>query len=88
MNGHDLLWYLFVGLITGWLASLLVQGRGMGMVGDMAVGIVGAVIGGFLADQLGIVIGGFFSALAMSVLGAVLFLIVVRSFLIARVRRR
>jgi|GEM_PF-6472623 len=41
MNGHDLLWYLIVGLVTGWVSSLLVQGRGMGIVRDMAIGIVG-----------------------------------------------
>jgi uncharacterized membrane protein YeaQ/YmgE (transglycosylase-associated protein family) len=87
MNGHDLIWYLVVGLITGWLSSLLVQGRGMGIIPDMAVGIVGAVIGGFFARELGITIGGFFGALAMSVLGAVLFLVIVRSILIAGRRR-
>lgn len=88
MNGHDLFWYLMVGLITGWLAGVLVQGRGMGIIRDMAVGIVGAVIGGFFAQELGITIGGFFSALAMSVIGASLFLMVLRAFLFSRLRRR
>lgn len=88
MSGHDLFWYLIMGLITGWLSGVLVQGRGMGIIRDMAVGIVGAVIGGFLANELGIVIGGFFSALAMAVLGAVLFLMVLRAFLFTWLRRR
>lgn len=87
MNGHDLLWYLIVGLVTGWLSGVLVQGHGMGIVRDIAVGIVGAVIGGFLAQELGITIGGIFSALAMAVLGAVLFLMVLRAFL-SSVKRR
>ena len=87
MNGHDLLWYLIVGLLTGWIASLLVQGRGMGVVRDMAVGIAGAVIGGFLARELDIYISGFWGALAMSVIGAVLFLVVLRAFVFSRRKR-
>ena len=87
MNGHDLLWYLIVGLLTGWIASLLVQGRGMGVARDIAVGIVGALLGGWLAGELGIHIGGFFSALAMAVIGAVLFLVVLRAFVFSRRRR-
>ena len=79
MNGHDLLWFLIVGGVTGWLSGLLVQGRGMGIVRDVAVGVVGALIGGFLAGQLGIHIAGFLGALAMSVIGAVLFLMVLRA---------
>jgi uncharacterized membrane protein YeaQ/YmgE (transglycosylase-associated protein family) len=86
MNGHDLLWYLIVGLITGWISSLLVQGRGMGLARDMAVGIVGAFIGGFLATSLDIHIAGLIGALAMSVIGAVLFLVVLRAFVFSRRR--
>ena len=87
MNGHDLLWYLIVGLLTGWIASLLVQGRGMGAARDIAVGIVGALLGGWLAGELDIHIGGFFSALAMAVIGAVLFLVVLRAFVFSSRRR-
>ncbi|HTC20532.1 MAG TPA: GlsB/YeaQ/YmgE family stress response membrane protein [bacterium] len=79
MSGHDLLWFLIVGIIIGWLSGLLVQGRGMGIITDMVVGIVGAMIGGFLAGELGIRIAGFFGALAMSVIGAVIFLMVLRA---------
>lgn len=41
--------WLIVGLIAGWLASQVMRGGGYGLVGDIIVGIVGAVIGGFLA---------------------------------------
>lgn len=87
MNGHDLVWYLIVGLVTGWLSSLLVQGRGMGIVRDTAVGIAGALLGGWLAGELGIRIGGFFSALAMAVVGAALLLIVLRAWFFSRGRK-
>ena len=44
--------WLVVGLIAGWLASLVMRGGGYGLIGDIVVGIVGALIGGFLAANL------------------------------------
>jgi uncharacterized membrane protein YeaQ/YmgE (transglycosylase-associated protein family) len=41
--------WLVVGLIAGWLASRVMRGGGYGLIGDIIVGIVGALIGGFLA---------------------------------------
>lgn len=87
MNGHDLVWYLIVGLLTGSISSYLVQGHGMGLVRDTAVGIVGALLGGWLAGELGIHIGGFLSALVMAVIGAVLFLVVLRAWFFSRGRK-
>ena len=43
-----------IGAIAGWLAGLLVQGTGFGLVGDIVVGILGALIAGFLFPVLGI----------------------------------
>ncbi len=53
-----LVWWLVVGLIAGFLASLVMRGGGYGIAGDIIVGIVGAFIGGFLASLLGIGAGG------------------------------
>ncbi len=47
-----LLAWLVVGLIAGWLASLVMRGGGYGIIGDIIVGAVGAVIGGSLASTL------------------------------------
>ena len=44
--------WLVVGLIAGWLASMVMRGGGYGLIGDIIVGIVGALIGGFLASTL------------------------------------
>ena len=44
--------WIVVGLIAGWLASRVMRGGGHGLVGDIIVGAVGAVIGGFLAANL------------------------------------
>ena len=60
-----------IGAIAGWLAGLLVQGTGFGLVGDIVVGILGALIAGFLFPALGITL-----ALGGGVVGAILLVIV------------
>ncbi len=47
-----LLAWIIVGLIAGWLAGAVMRGGGYGLVGDIIIGIVGAIIGGFLAGAL------------------------------------
>ncbi|MCX6027854.1 MAG: GlsB/YeaQ/YmgE family stress response membrane protein [Chloroflexi bacterium] len=44
--------WIVVGLISGWLASRVMKGRGSGLVGDLVLGVVGALLGGFLASTL------------------------------------
>ena len=44
--------WIIVGLVAGWLASQVMRGGGYGLIGDIIVGVVGAVIGGFLAGTL------------------------------------
>ena len=48
----ELLYFLLIGLIAGWLAGLLVKGGGFGIVGDMVMGVLGAFLGGFLFQLL------------------------------------
>jgi uncharacterized membrane protein YeaQ/YmgE (transglycosylase-associated protein family) len=47
-----LLAWIIVGLIAGWLAGLVMRGSGYGVLGDIIIGIVGALVGGFLASAL------------------------------------
>jgi uncharacterized membrane protein YeaQ/YmgE (transglycosylase-associated protein family) len=54
LPGSDLLTWLLVGLIAGFLATAVVRGRGYGCIGNIIVGLVGAVIGGYLANLLNI----------------------------------
>ena len=78
---ESLLVILIVGLFAGWLAGLIVRGSGLGLVGDMAVGIVGAFIGSWLLPQLGIALGaGIVSAIVNATIGAVILLLVIGLF--------
>jgi uncharacterized membrane protein YeaQ/YmgE (transglycosylase-associated protein family) len=71
--------FIFVGLFAGWLAGHLVKGGGFGLVGNVAVGVVGALIGGFLARNLGFSVGsGFWGSLLTATLGAVVLLVLIR----------
>ena len=70
-----------VGGVAGWLAGLLVQGTGFGLLGDIVVGILGALIAGFLFPVLGITLtlgGGLLGAIIMAFIGAVILLVIVR----------
>ena len=57
MSGESLPVVLVVGLIAGWLTGQTVQGTGIGMVGDLLIGIAGAFIGSWLLPQLGLCLG-------------------------------
>jgi uncharacterized membrane protein YeaQ/YmgE (transglycosylase-associated protein family) len=74
-----LLWFILVGLVAGWLAGKLVKGGGFGIIGDAVIGVIGAVIGGFLFRTIGVLDGGgFLGNLIVATFGAVIFLLVLR----------
>jgi uncharacterized membrane protein YeaQ/YmgE (transglycosylase-associated protein family) len=71
--------WLVIGAIAGWLASLIVKGGGLGLIGDIIVGLVGAVIAGYLLPRVGLYIGGgFVPEIINAVIGAVVLLAIVR----------
>jgi uncharacterized membrane protein YeaQ/YmgE (transglycosylase-associated protein family) len=74
-----LIWTIVIGIIAGWLAGLIVKGRGMGVLVDLIVGIVGSLIGGFLAGVIGLAAYGLLGRLAIAVAGAVILLFLVRA---------
>jgi uncharacterized membrane protein YeaQ/YmgE (transglycosylase-associated protein family) len=77
---HNFIWFLIVGGLAGWIASVLVEGSGLGIIGDIVVGIIGAFVGGFFAYQFNITVYGFWEVLGMSILGAVVLLVILRLF--------
>lgn len=79
MGLHGLLVTLLVGGIAGWLAGLIMKGRGFGLLGDIVVGVIGAFAGRWALGLLGIAIGGgLFGAIINAVIGAVLVLFVIK----------
>jgi uncharacterized membrane protein YeaQ/YmgE (transglycosylase-associated protein family) len=75
----NLLWFLIVGLIAGWLAGVLVKGGGYGVLGDIVVGIIGAFIGGYLFSSFGATMGGgLIGSIIVATIGAVILIFIVR----------
>ncbi len=69
---------LFVGAVAGWLAGIIMKGRSNGLIGNIVVGIVGALIASFILPRLGISIGsGILGSIIHSTIGAVILLFVI-----------
>ena len=78
---ESLIWWLIVGLIAGFLASVVVRGAGYGIVGDIIAGIVGAFVGGWLFGILGISAGGgLLGSIIVAFIGAVIVIAILRVF--------
>jgi uncharacterized membrane protein YeaQ/YmgE (transglycosylase-associated protein family) len=79
LSNEGLLVILFVGLVAGWLAGQIVRGTGFGIIGDILVGIAGALVASLLFPRLGIHLGtGLVSEIIYSAIGAILLLLIVR----------
>ena len=78
---ESLLWWLVVGLIAGFLASVVMRGGGYGIVGDIIAGLVGAFIGGWLFGVLGISAGGgLLGSIIVAFIGACILIAILRLF--------
>jgi uncharacterized membrane protein YeaQ/YmgE (transglycosylase-associated protein family) len=73
----DLIIFLVIGALVGWLAGMIMKGGGFGVIGNIIVGILGAMLGGWLLPKLGITIGGEFGGFITAVIGAVILLFIV-----------
>ncbi len=73
------IWWLIVGLVAGFLASLVMRGGGYGIVGDIVVGLVGALIGGFLASLLGLGSSGLIGTIIVAFIGACILIAILRA---------
>lgn len=73
----DLLWTLIVGAVAGWLGGTLYKGSGLGLIGNIIVGIVGSFVGYWLLGLLNISLGdGTLGFILTGALGAVVILFV------------
>ena len=85
LNWDSILLWVLVGVVAGFLASHLVAGHGMGLLGDLVIGILGALFGGIvlagiLHFQIAITGHPILSSIVMASIGAAILLIVFRLF--------
>jgi uncharacterized membrane protein YeaQ/YmgE (transglycosylase-associated protein family) len=87
--GGGLLVWLIVGLVAGFLASRVVKGgSGYGLVGDLVIGLIGAVVGGFLLGFFVQTTVGLLGSIVVAFIGAVVLLFIVRNVAGGRRPRR
>jgi uncharacterized membrane protein YeaQ/YmgE (transglycosylase-associated protein family) len=71
--------WIFIGLIAGWLANIILGSRG-GIFHNLAVGLVGAIVGGFLFEKLNLqVMPDIWGNLITATIGAIIFLLIWRA---------
>ena len=73
--GHGVIAWIIIGAIAGWITGKLMKGSGFGFVMDLVVGILGAMIGGFISYHIGLGgVGehGLFISIIIAVFGAVI----------------
>ncbi|MBN2596301.1 GlsB/YeaQ/YmgE family stress response membrane protein [Labilibaculum sp. A4] len=72
--------FLLIGLVAGWIASILLKGRGYGMIINLILGVIGSFIGGTIFGIFGIHLNGFFGLLISATVGAIVLIWVVGLF--------
>ena len=79
LSNESIIVILFVGLVAGWLAGKVVRGTGFGIIGDILVGVAGALVASLLFPKVGIHLGtGLVSEIIYSAIGAIILLLIVR----------
>ena len=73
----NLLIFLIIGALAGWLAGLVMKGRGFDILVNMVVGVLGAFFGGWLLPKLGVSFGGDIGVFITAFIGAVLLLAII-----------
>jgi len=80
MDMTGLIIFLVIGAVAGWLAGTIMKGGGFGPLGNITIGIIGGVIGGFLFRLLVIAASGLIGSMVTATVGAVVLLFVIGLF--------
>ncbi|MEK6201758.1 MAG: GlsB/YeaQ/YmgE family stress response membrane protein [Desulfobulbaceae bacterium] len=77
MDVRGLLIFIATGAVAGWLSGIIMKGRGFGLLGNILIGIIGGVVGGFLLRMLAMASGGIIGSIVIATVGAVALLFLV-----------
>ncbi|MBK6425446.1 MAG: GlsB/YeaQ/YmgE family stress response membrane protein [Blastocatellia bacterium] len=76
----EILLFLLIGAVAGWLASMIMGGGGYGLIGDIVIGVIGGFIGGYLFKWFNVSAGsGWVGSLVTALVGAIVLLAVIRT---------
>lgn len=74
----NLIWFLIIGAVAGWLAGKITRGHGFGLLANLIIGVVGALLGGLLFRLVGMRAVGTVGELFTATVGAIVLLFVLR----------
>ena len=75
----EILYFVIIGIVAGWLASMLMGEGGYGLIGDLIIGLIGAILGGFLFGLLKIgPDGSTIGQIVTATVGAIVFIFILR----------
>lgn len=80
VSSRGFLAWAIIGLLAGWIAGVITRGHGFGCIVNIVLGLIGAVIGGWIFTKLGIAAFGFWASLAAATVGAVVLVAIGRLF--------
>ena len=69
---------LLIGLVAGWIANTIMKGKRQGLVGNLVIGVCGAVVGPFIFQFLGIPVNNLIANLVSAIIGAVVLIYLLR----------
>ena len=84
----NFIWYILIGILAGYFAGKIMRGGGFGLLVNLLLGIIGAVLGGWVFALLGLAATGIIGSLITSVVGAILFLWIASFFSRSRSGKR
>jgi len=67
----DIVWFLLIGLAAGWLANQVMKGGSSSLGTDLIMGVIGAILGGFLFGAIGLAATGLIGSLVTATVGAI-----------------
>jgi len=76
----NIIWFILIGIFAGWLAGQIMKGEGWGLLGNLVVGVIGAIFGGFLFRILGLKSIGLLGDLIIATIGAIVLIALLRAF--------
>ncbi len=74
----NFVYFILIGIVAGWLAGQFMKGGGFGLLGDLVLGVIGAVVGGFVFGLLGLSSTGLLGNLVTATVGAIIFIALLR----------
>jgi uncharacterized membrane protein YeaQ/YmgE (transglycosylase-associated protein family) len=83
----EFIWFILIGLVAGWLAGRILKGRGFGIIRNLIVGVIGAMLGGFLFELFGLTATSLMGRLVMATVGAIVLLVLLQAIAGSRRRR-